>query len=120
MQAELNPPRDIRYQCLMTVLAILLFLPELVLMGILSRLVGVMNELGVQLPLISSRVFAYPLITFLFFLALMISTIFFAWCNRKGAILASLSLLMQGVALGIHLFACLMPWVILVNTMGTQ
>lgn len=120
MQTELHPPRDIRYQCLMTVMAILLFLPELILMGLLPRMLEMFGGMGGELPFISQIFAASPLITFLFFLGLMISTIFFAWCNRKGAILASLSLLMQGVALGIHLFACLMPLVILVNTMGMQ
>lgn len=120
MTSELNTPRDLRYPCLVTVLAILLFLPELFFIGLLPRMAEMMSELGVTLPTLSRILVASPLITFLFFVGLMISTIFFAWCDRKGAILASLSLLMQGIALGIHALACFLPWVQLVNAMGTQ
>jgi len=120
MQSEANAPRDLRYPCLVTVLAILFFLPELFLMGLLPRLASMMGDLGVELPIISRGMVASPLVTLLFFVGLMISTIFFAWCDRKGAILASISLLMQGIALGLHLLACLLPWLYLVNAMGTQ
>lgn len=120
MQSEANAPRDLRYPCLVTVLAILFFLPELFLMGLLPRLASMMSDMGVELPIISRGLVASPLVTLLFFVGLMISTIFFAWCDRKGAILASLSLLMQGIVLGLHLLACLLPWLHLVNAMGTQ
>jgi type II secretory pathway component PulF len=120
MSSEMNAPRDLRYPCLVTVLAILLFLPELFFVGLLPRMSEMMSELGVTLPTLSRFLVASPLITFLFFVGLMISTIFFAWCQRKGAILASLSLLMQGIALGIHAWACFLPWVHVVNAMASE
>jgi type II secretory pathway component PulF len=120
MSSEMNVPRDLRYPCLVTVLAILLFLPELFFVGLLPRMAEMMSELGAALPTLSRILVASPLITLLFFVGLMISTIFFAWCQRKGAILASLSLLMQGIALGVHALACFLPWVQVVNAMASE
>lgn len=118
--SEPNAPSDLRYPCLVTVLAILLFLPELFFMGLLPRMAELMSELGATLPTLSRILVASPLITLLFFVVLMISTILFAWCDRKGAILASLSLLMQGIALCIHALASFLPWVQVVNSMGSE
>jgi len=120
MSSEMNAPRDLRYPCLVTVLAILLFLPELFFMGLLPRMVEMVNALGATLPTLCLILVASPLITLLFFTGLMIATIFFAWCDRKGAILASISLLMQGLALGIHAWACFLPWVHVVNAMASE
>ena len=117
MQTELNPPRDIRYQCLVTVLAILLFLPELLLMGLMPRMRDMASEMNLEIPIISQVFAASPLVTLLAFLGLMISTIMFAWCGRKGAILASLSLLMQGCLLGLNLVAAFIPWITFLNQM---
>ncbi|MFM2171574.1 MAG: hypothetical protein RI957_1803 [Verrucomicrobiota bacterium] len=120
MTTESNAPSDFRYPCLVTVLAILLFMPELFLMGFLPRMAEMMNEIGVIWPTLSRIFLASPFITLLFFAGLMISTILFAWCDRKGAILASLSLLMQGIALCIHALASFLPWVQVVNSMGSE
>lgn len=118
MSTEIIVPRDLRYPCLVTVLAVLLFFPELFLMGLLPRLSEMMSVLGAELPTLSRILVASPLITLLFFTGLMVSTIVFAWCDRKGAVLASLSLLMQGIALGIHAWACFLPWVKVVNSIA--
>ena len=116
--SENTAPHDLRYPCLVTVLAILLFLPELFFIGLLPRMADMMSEMGVTLPTVSRILLASPLITLLFFTGLMMATILFAWCDRKGAIPVSLSLLMQGIALGIHALACFLPWVRLVNDMS--
>jgi hypothetical protein len=120
MQAELHSPRDFRYQCLVTVLAILLFLPQLLLMGFTSRLLSAFADMGMALPSITNLLIAHPLLTLLFFVGLMISTIFFAWCNRKGAIIASLSLLLQGISLLMQVIACMLPSFQVLNALGTQ
>jgi hypothetical protein len=113
------PLRDIRYQCLVTVLAIILFLPILFLLGMLGRAVEMMAEFGGELPGLSRFLSQYPLATLIFFLGMMVSTIFFAWCNHKGAILASLSLLFQGLGLGLLLTAIFLPWSNLMTSITT-
>lgn len=110
MEPETKPARDFRYQCLVTAQAMLLFLPVLFLIGMLTRVAAMARELDMELALITRLFVSSPIVTLLLFLGLMVSTIIFAWCNRKGAILASLALLMQGIALGMYLLAILLPW----------
>jgi hypothetical protein len=120
MTTESNVPSDLRYPSLVTVLAILLFMPELFFMGFLSRMAEMMNEIGVTWPTLSRILLASPFITLLFFAGLMISTIMIAWYDRKGVLWISLSLLMQGIALCIHALASFLPWVQVVNSMGSE
>ena len=110
MEPAPKPSRDLRYSCLVTVQAILLFLPVLLLLGLLQRVAAMASELDLAIPLISKLFMTSPIVTLLVFAGLMISTIIFAWCHRKGAILASVALLMQGIALGLYLLAIVLPW----------
>lgn len=110
MEPAPKPPLDLRYSCLVTAQAILLFLPVLLLLGMLQRVAAMASELDLAIPLITRLFVSSPLVTLLSFIGLMISTIIFAWCHRKGAILASVALLMQGIALGLYLLAILLPW----------
>ncbi len=112
--------RDIRYQCLVTVLAIILFLPVLFLVGMLGRVVEMLADFGGELPGLSRYLSQFPVATLLFFLGLMASTIFFAWCNHKGAILASLSLLFQGLGLGLLLMSIFLPWYNMMTALTTM
>lgn len=97
--------RDLRYPTLVTALAILLFLPQLFLVGMLAKLREFAQEAGMELPYLSQLLTASPLATLLFAVFLMCFTIFFAWCRHKGALLSSLSLLLQGIFLGLIIIA---------------
>lgn len=106
--------RDIRYQCLMTSLAILLFLTAWYFHSILSKTVYLASSTDMELPLITSKLAGNPLLYIVCLFGMMSLTIFFAWMKRLGsvaAVMASVFLLFQGIAIIILEIAAKLPWI---------
>ena len=121
MNSTPTPQRDIRYQCLMTSLAILLFLTGWYFHSILSQTVYMAADMDMELPLLTNKLVSYPLLTMLFLFGMMILTILFAWLKRLGsigAVIASVLLLFQGIALLVLEIAAKLPWIRMLQSFG--
>lgn len=119
MNSTPTSQRDIRYQSLMTSLAILLFLTGWYFHSILSQTVYLAFESDIELPSLTSNLTNHPLQTMLLMFVMMLITIVFAWLKRWGSIgaaIASASLLFQGIAILILSFATKLPWIHLMQS----
>jgi hypothetical protein len=117
METESLDRPDRRIECLTTVLAILLFSPILVLGPLASRIVDFAAEAGVILPSLSRMTGSHPGVTMIAALFLMGCTILFAWCGRRAALLAAVSLLFQGIVVLMMVTIALLPWLRLAQEM---
>ncbi len=119
MNSTTTSQRDIRYQSLMTSLAILLFLTGWYFHAILSQTVYLASDSDMELPLLTSKLASHPLLTMLLMFVMMLFTIVFAWLKRLGsigAVIASAFLLFQGIALIILMIATKLPWIRLMQS----
>jgi hypothetical protein len=103
-------PRDVRMECLVTVLAILLFAPILVLSPLAARVLEFATEADLDLPTLSVIFGRNPGLTMIVAMVLMGCAILFAWCGRRAAVLMAASLLLQGMVVLLMVAVAIMPW----------
>ena len=74
-----------------------------------------------ELPLLTNTLVNYPRLTILLLFGMMILTIIFAWLKRLGsigAVMASVFLLFQGIALLVLDFSAKLPWMRMLQSFG--
>jgi hypothetical protein len=119
MDSTPKPQRDIHYQCLMTSLAILLFLTGFYFHSALSQTAEMAHSMDSELPLLSNTLVNYPRLTILLLFGMMTLTIIFAWLKRlgsMGAAMAAVFLLLQGIALLVLNISAKLPWIRMIQS----